>query len=179
MPMSGRARASRKARALPGSLAQTGQAIQLSLSVQYAIRDESLPARYQFRKWVKAALEHDAQITLRIVDAEEGRHLNHAYRGKDYATNVLTFEYGEPMPGMPRLGDIVLCAPVVAREANEQHKSLGNHYAHLTVHGVLHMQGYDHQTDAEAKRMEGLEIKILARLGYPNPYENPEQKDQG
>jgi len=113
-------------------------------------------------------LQNGAEITLRIVDAEEGQMLNRDYRGKDYATNVLTFAYGEE-DGM-LAGDIVLCAPVVEKEAHEQRKDLRAHYAHLTVHGVLHMQGYEHETDAEAREMEALEVEILRRLRFNNPY---------
>ncbi len=109
-----------------------------------------------------------AQITLRVVDAEEGRALNRDYRGKDYPTNVLTFAYGEE-DGL-LTGDIVLCAPVVEREAREQGKELRAHYAHLTVHGMLHMQGHDHETDAEAREMEAIEVEIMRRLGFNNPY---------
>ena len=108
-----------------------------------------------------------------MVDEEEGRTLNHQYRDKDYATNVLTFALNEgedSIAGLPLFGDIVLTAPVVAREADEQGKSIEAHYAHLTVHGVLHLQGHDHQSDEEAEAMESLETRILARLGYPDPY---------
>ena len=129
-----------------------------------------LPNRHQFRRWVKAALERDAAVTLRIVGETEGRQLNRDYRGKDYATNVLTFAYGEPLPGQPLLGDIVLCAPVLAREAMKQKKELLAHYAHLTVHGVLHLQGFDHEKVREAKAMEAREVAILVALGYPDPY---------
>ena len=161
----------------------------LSLCVQYAVPGEGLPTRQQFRRWVKAALERDAKLTLRIVDETEGRQLNGDYRRKDYATNVLTFAYGESEPheqtSTPReqtsiqgkqmaaqalLGDIVLCAPVVAREAAAQGKAMPHHYAHLTVHGVLHMQGFDHEESGEATAMEAREVAILARLGVANPY---------
>ncbi len=139
-----------------------------SLSVQYASEADSIPQRQQFRRWVAAALQDKAQLTLRIVDEDEGRALNRDYRGKDYATNVLTFAYGEE--GGMLAGDIVLCAPVVEKEAREQGKALRAHYAHLTVHGVLHMQGYEHETDAEAREMEALEVEILRRLRFNNPY---------
>lgn len=139
----------------------------LSLAVQYALKPETVPTRQQFRKWALAALERDAEITLRIVDAEEGRTLNRTYRHKDYATNVLTF----PLMQEPLLlGDIVLCAPVVEREAAEQGITPEAHYAHLTVHGVLHMQGYDHENDADAAVMEALETQIVTKLGYADPY---------
>ncbi len=145
----------------------------LSLSVQYAAKPDEVPTRAQFRRWVKAALHQDAEIALRIVDEEEGRALNRDYRGKDYATNVLTFVYDDEFPGaeLPLAGDIVLCAPVVAREALQQEKSVEAHYAHLTVHGVLHLQGYDHESDEEARQMEALEIQIVTKLGYPDPYQ--------
>jgi len=148
-----------------------------SLAVQYASEATSLPTRPQFRRWVGAALSPSpsgievgvrAQITLRIVDEPEGQALNRDYRGKDYATNVLTFAYGEE--GGALAGDIVLCAPVVEKEALEQDKALLAHYAHLTVHGVLHMLGYEHETDADANRMEALEVDILRRLGFNSPY---------
>lgn len=108
-----------------------------------------------------------AEIVLRLVDETEGRELNKQFRGKDYATNVLTFVYDDTQP---LTGDIALCAPVVGAEAQQQHKDLLAHYAHLTVHGVLHLQGYDHLEDAEAAEMEQLETQILAKLGYPDPY---------
>lgn len=142
----------------------------LSLSVQYAVGPEGAPSRAQFRKWALAALQQgEAQVTLRIVGEGEGRELNRDYRGKDYATNVLTFVYDD-LPGGSRAGDMVLCAPVVAREAAEQGKTVEAHYAHLTVHGMLHLQGYDHEDDAEARAMEALESEIVTRLGYPDPY---------
>lgn len=139
----------------------------LSLSVQYAINQEGLPSRSQFKKWVKAALRVDTEVTIRVVDEEEGRMLNSSYRGKDYATNVLTF----PLTEIPHLmGDIIICAPVVASEAHAQNKSIEAHYAHLTVHGVLHLHGYDHITEPQAELMESLEVTILQKLGYANPY---------
>lgn len=139
----------------------------LRLSVQYATKAENIPSRAQFRKWAKAALRRDAVVTLRIVDRAEGRRLNRDYRGKDHETNVLTFVYDEIAP---LAGDIVLCAPVVGREARAQHKTVEAHYAHLTVHGMLHLQGYDHESDADAAVMETLESAIVTRLGYPDPY---------
>ena len=140
----------------------------LSLSVQYASAAADLPTRPQLRRWVLAALQADAQITLRIVDEAEGRELNRTYRGKDYATNVLTFVYDD-VPA-PLSGDFVLCAPVVAREAAEQGKDLKAHYAHLVVHATLHLQGYDHEDAREADEMEQLETALMAKLGYPDPY---------
>ncbi|NTV96184.1 MAG: rRNA maturation RNase YbeY [Thiobacillus sp.] len=144
----------------------------LDLTVQYAVAKDGLPTRAQFRRWAKAAQAHDVVATLRIVDAEEGQALNRDYRGKDYATNVLTFEYGADasMDGAPLTGDIVLCAPVVAREATEQGKDLAAHYAHLVVHGMLHLQGYDHEVEAEAAVMEAVESFVMMRMGFPDPY---------
>ena len=142
----------------------------MQLTIQYASRVAGLPAQARLRRWVRAALEAEgtkgAQLNLRIVNAAEGRVLNREFRAKDYATNVLTFPYGED----PVEADIVLCAQVVAREAREQGKSLDAHYAHLVVHGVLHAHGHDHEKPGEAKRMEALEVKILAGLGFANPY---------
>ncbi len=139
----------------------------LNLSVQYACNKEGLPLRADFVRWARAALIGGGEITIRLVDAEEGRELNHEYRGKDYATNVLSFPYEvEPVT----LGDLVICPEVVAREAAEQNKPLAAHYAHLTVHGMLHLQGWDHEDDAEAQEMEDEEREILAALGYPDPY---------
>ena len=148
----------------------------LDLAIQYAVARDGLPTRAQLRLWARSALAHAAQATLRIVDADEGRQLNRDYRGKDYATNVLTFEYGvdESQAGAPLSGDVVLCAPVVAREAAEQGKTLAAHYAHLVVHGMLHLQGYDHEDEAEASVMEALESFVMMRLGYPDPYLNHE-----
>jgi len=141
---------------------------QLKLAVQYAVSAIGKPTRAHFRKWVRAALEHDARITLRIVGQKEGRALNRVYRGKDYATNVLTFVFRDQAPFE---GDLALCAPVVAREARARKKSLAAHYAHLTVHGLLHLQGYDHENDREAQVMERRETRILAKLGYADPYQ--------
>ncbi len=135
--------------------------------VQYATNSTDVPTRPQFRRWVKAALMQESEIVLRIVDEAEGYELNHQFRNKDYATNVLTFVYDDTQP---LTGDIVLCAPVVSQEAQQQHKNLTAHYAHLTVHGILHLQGYDHIEEAEAVVMEQLETQILARLGYDDPY---------
>lgn len=139
----------------------------LTLATQYATARDSLPTRQRFRKWVMATLTQDAEITLRLVNETEGRMLNHTYRGKDAATNVLTFTLTDT-PHL--LGDIVLCAPVVAHEAAEQGKSLEAHYAHLTVHGVLHLQGHDHENNEDAEIMEALEAQILVKMGYPDPY---------
>ncbi|MCW5622430.1 MAG: rRNA maturation RNase YbeY [Burkholderiales bacterium] len=143
----------------------------LSLSVQVAVQAHAVPARAQLRQWAGAALERDAEVTLRIVDAPEGRRLNAQFRGKDHPTNVLTFTYGEPIaPDMPLAGDIVLCAPVVEAEAESQAKSMAAHYAHLVVHGMLHLQGYDHEADDDAQRMEARERALMTQLGFPDPY---------
>jgi probable rRNA maturation factor len=141
----------------------------LRLSLQYAAPRRGLPARASIARWLRAALRRPAEVTLRFVGAAEGRRLNRAYRGRDYATNVLTFVYGAARGGA-LAGDIVLCAPVVAREAREQGKAPRAHYAHLTVHGALHLQGHDHAGEAEATRMERLERRILAGLGFADPY---------
>ncbi|WP_018152637.1 rRNA maturation RNase YbeY [Leeia oryzae] len=147
----------------------------LELTIQYQVPQAGLPGREFFRKIAKAALLPPlvAEVTLRIVDEEEGRTLNHEYRGKDYATNVLTFTFDDDMPvieGLPVMGDIVMCAPVVAKEAADQGKTLEAHYAHLLVHGMLHLQGFDHLEDEEAEEMEGLETRLLADLGFADPY---------
>ena len=140
----------------------------LNLSVQYACNTSGLPSRTQLRQWARAALEGGCQVTIRYVDAEEGRALNRDYRGKDYATNVLSFVYEtEPLT----VGDLVVCAPVVTKEAGDQGKALEAHHAHLIVHGMLHLQGYDHETGEEdARIMENREREILAGLGFPDPY---------
>ncbi len=143
----------------------------LSLSVQYPdARLREQVTRAKLRRWVQAALLAPAELTIRFVDAEEGRMLNREYRGKDYATNVLTFPYTEEEDDITR-ADIVLCSDVLEKEAAEQGKPLQQHAAHLVVHGVLHAQGYDHEDDEEAAEMEELEIEILAALGIPNPYQ--------
>lgn len=145
----------------------------LHLSVQYGVNPEDAPSRPKIRRWVTAALKGEAEITVRIVSEDEGRALNRDYRGKDYATNVLTFVYDDAgFPSGVPSGDLVLCAPVVSREADEQNKSVEAHYAHLLVHGMLHLQGYDHENDADAEVMEKLESKIVTKLGYANPYED-------
>lgn len=148
--------------------------LRLKLSLQFIARNypehKTLLSRATVMRWVRAALFADAELTLRFVDADEGRSLNSSYRGKDYATNVLTFAYAESEDD-PVIGDIVLCCPVVEREAAEQGKSLEAHYAHLIVHGVLHAQGYDHEDEAEAKEMEDIETEVLGALGFPDPYQ--------
>lgn len=139
----------------------------LNLSVQYACQREGLPTRDAIRRWARAALIGGGEVTIRFVDAEEGQTLNRDYRGKDYATNVLSFPYDtEPVV----VGDMVICPAVVEREAAEQAKQVEAHYAHLVVHGMLHLQGWDHDDDVEALAMENKEKEILAALGYPDPY---------
>ena len=139
----------------------------LSITIQNASNQSNLPTQAQFRKWAKATIRVDTEVTIRIVDEVEGRELNKMYRAKDYATNVLTF----PLTEEPYLmGDIIICAPVVAAEALAQNKPLEAHYAHLTVHGVLHLHGYDHEIEAQAELMEGLETAIVSKLGYADPY---------
>jgi probable rRNA maturation factor len=138
----------------------------LRLTVQGAEAFAALPARSTLRRWVLRALQTDATLTLRFVGAREGRRLNRDFRGRDYATNVLTFDYARA----PVEADIVLCLPVIAREARQQGKALRAHLAHLVIHGTLHAQGHDHETATDAARMERLETRLLARLGYPDPY---------
>ncbi|SDN92454.1 rRNA maturation RNase YbeY [Polaromonas sp. JS666] len=146
---------------------------QLSLSLQFgdlqnAARHRAALPRHSVARWIRHALAHDGEITVRIVDAEEGRALNRDYRRRDYATNVLTFDYTqEPVV----TADLVLCAPVVAQEAKDNKKTLQAHYAHMLVHGTLHAQGWDHETgEQDAEAMEAEEIRILAGLGFKNPY---------
>ena len=146
----------------------------LTLSLQFgklksADKHRAALPRHRVTKWIRHALQTNGEITVRIVDAEEGQTLNREYRKKDYATNVLTFDYTqEPVV----TADLVLCAPVVAQEAKEQKKTLQAHYAHLIVHGVLHAQGWDHETSqADALAMEAREVAILAGLGFASPYE--------
>ena len=146
---------------------------QLQLSLQFgpsaeAAAHRELLSRSRVTRWIRHALAVDAEITVRIVDAEEGRKLNREYRKKDYATNVLTFDYQQEPSVM---ADLVLCAPVVESEAQEQNKSLEEHYAHLLVHGTLHAQGWDHETsEADAEEMEAYETDILQELGFEDPY---------
>ncbi|MDQ2069665.1 rRNA maturation RNase YbeY [Natronospira bacteriovora] len=159
----------------------------LSLDVDYACPSEGLPGEDDFRHWAETALalalESDddrpqtLEVALRLVEAEESRALNHQWRDRDRPTNVLSFP-GEHLPGLPwrHLGDLVICASVVAREAAEQNKQEAAHWAHMLIHGLLHLLGHDHQQDEEAEIMEDLERRILAELGFPNPYEETRQK---
>ena len=147
----------------------------LSLTVQYGCMDEHLPSRERIRRWTYAALTDEIQtaaVTIRIVGQDEGRTLNHEFRGrgstaKDYATNVLSFPYA-PAPQLE--GDLVLCLPIVLKEARKQRKTPVQHFAHLVIHGMLHLQGYDHETDADAEIMEQLERQLLKRFRFPDPY---------
>ena len=150
--------------------------IQLDVCVSYGLPRAGIPAANSFRRWVAAACAgriRRADLAIRLVDAREGRSLNRHYRGKDYATNVLSFPADLPegitLP-LPLLGDLVICAPVVAREAREQGKLPASHFAHLTIHGVLHLLGLDHDNEREAEAMEQIERDILATLGYADPY---------
>jgi probable rRNA maturation factor len=140
----------------------------LTLSLQFAdARHKALLPRHQVARWVRAALLHPGEITVRIVDADEGRVLNAEYRGKDYATNVLTFDYQHAPVVM---ADLILCAPVIEAEAREQRIALQAHYAHLLVHGTLHAQGFDHETAKQAREMEPRESALMLELGFADPY---------
>ena len=149
----------------------------LEFDVQYAVAPTGLPVRRTLRRWASAALERSARVTLRFVGGPESRRLNAAFRRKDYPTNVLTFVYDGSVDGrrrsrttVPLAGDIVLCVPVLKREARAGNRPLRAHCAHLLVHGMLHLQGYDHEDEGDAAAMERREREILARLGYPDPY---------
>jgi probable rRNA maturation factor len=139
----------------------------LALSVQCAVDAQGVPRAATLRRWARAAIERDVRVTLRFVDGRESRALNRRYRGRDRATNVLTFVYDD---GAPLEGVIVLCAPVIRREARAQRKTLAAHYAHLVIHGMLHLQGYDHAREDDAHRMEAREVAVLRDLGYDDPY---------
>ena len=139
----------------------------LAFTVQKIVDADGVPANAALRRYARAACERDARVTLRIVGGREGRALNRRFRGRDRATNVLTFVYDE---GASLAGDIVLCAPVVAKEARARRKTLAAHYAHLVIHGMLHLQGYDHERDDDAARMEAREAALLRALGYGDPY---------
>lgn len=146
----------------------------LRLDLQCASSAPDLPTKPQIRRWVKAALRDErpqAELTVRLVDEAESRALNRDYRGKDKPTNVLSFPFDAP-PGISSslLGDLVICAPVVVREAAEQGKAASNHWAHIVVHGVLHLLGYDHEVESDAEVMEALEARVLAGFGISNPY---------
>ena len=145
----------------------------IEVDVQYAVDADGLPGTEDFHAWAVAALEarSDAELTVRVVDRDESRQLNGRYRGKDAPTNVLSFPADLPSGvDLPLLGDIVICAPLVAAEAAAQGRDLRAHWAHLTVHGVLHLLGHDHQSDTEAAAMEALETRILEGLGFADPW---------
>ncbi|HOX70169.1 MAG TPA: rRNA maturation RNase YbeY [Dokdonella sp.] len=150
--------------------------LELQLSRSVGLGPRGIPQRSSFVRWVEAALRgakrrRDCEIAIRIVDSREGRHLNMTYRKRDYATNVLSFPADLPEGvSLPLIGDLVICAPVVAREAKEQRKVLRDHYAHMTIHGTLHLLGHDHENDADAERMEALERDILAGFSVADPY---------
>jgi probable rRNA maturation factor len=151
----------------------------LELDLQIASEAASLPSEAQFRAWCTMALRQrsaDSELTIRLVDEAEGRELNHTWRHKDYATNVLSFPADVPdeLLDIPLLGDLVICVPVVEREAQEQAKISEAHWAHLVIHGCLHLLGYDHIEDEEAEEMEALERELLAELGYSDPYADHE-----
>jgi probable rRNA maturation factor len=144
------------------------------LDIQSASSSEDTPDDQSIKRWVSAALGSktgDTELSIRIVDESEGKTLNETYRGASGPTNVLSFPFDEKTPEpIPLIGDIVICAPVVAREAQEQNKALNAHWAHMIIHGVLHLLGYDHQIDTEAAIMEALETEIMHKLGFPPPY---------
>lgn len=144
------------------------KAVRLRLTIQRASRSTEQPSADQIRRWLRAALFRSASVTVRLVDRPEGQQLNLAYRHKDYATNVLTFPYRNDARSL--IGDMVLCAPVVKQEARQQGKKLAHHYAHLIMHGALHLQGHDHEHEAEALIMEEQEVELLSRFHIPNPY---------
>lgn len=150
---------------------------ELDLALSYGCSRRGVPVRASFLRWVRAALDAAGMrgafaLSVRVVDADEGLALNRDFRGKAYATNVLSFPADVALPRGPRLlGDLAMCAPVIEREAHEQGKLVSAHYAHLCVHGVLHLLGYNHEEDAAAAAMESLEIATLAALGHANPYE--------
>ncbi len=141
------------------------------IAVQNATTARNVPTPARIRQWARAALTVDARVTIRIVGRREGRLLNRSYRQKDYATNVLTFVFRDHAP---LEGDLALCAPVITREARAQRKPVAAHYAHMIVHGLLHLQGYDHENNRDAAVMEKRERTLLARFGYPDPYKPPE-----
>lgn len=144
------------------------------LDIQSASSSEDTPDEQSMKRWVSAAIVSntgDTELSIRIVDERESQELNQTYRGSSGPTNVLSFPFDAEIPEpLPLIGDVVICAPVVAREAEQQNKELKAHWAHMIVHGVLHLQGYDHQNDTEAVIMETLETEIMQKLGFPPPY---------
>lgn len=150
---------------------------QLTVDIQRVVEDETLPGDDDLTRWARAGWQqaHDSEVTLRLVDETESRELNRQYRNKDKPTNVLSFPFEAPAGiTVPLAGDLVICAPVVAREAAEQHKTSEAHWAHMVIHGLLHLQGHDHMDDDEAEVMETLEIRLLGQLGFGNPYQTEE-----
>ena len=164
MSGSRRAKSSVKSDAVPPRLRL---AVQVALDAAGA---DGLPVRSTLRRWLSRALRRDAAVTVRFVGAAEGRRLNRTFRGKDYATNVLTFAYHGAPGAAPLTGDIALCVPVLRREARAARKTLRAHCAHLVIHGILHLQGFDHGSAKDARVMEALETRLLAGLGYDDPY---------
>ena len=149
--------------------------IDVQYTEQQAEQTEEPPSINEFQAWVDLALRDDApaQVSIRIVNEDESQSLNKTYRGKDKPTNVLSFPMDVPEQlNIPMLGDLVICAPVVEREARQQHKSSTEHWAHMVIHGMLHLQGYDHVSEEQATEMESLEINLLQQLGFANPYES-------
>jgi probable rRNA maturation factor len=150
--------------------------LDLHLSRSPGLASPGIPLRASFQAWVEAAVlgtrrRRATELSIRLVDAEEGRALNHQYRNRDYATNVLSFPTDlPPQVTLPLIGDLAICVPVVVREAAEQDKPVRNHFAHMTVHGTLHLLGYDHELDTDAERMEALERKVLESFGIADPY---------
>lgn len=144
----------------------------IKAEIQYAVNFSYIPTEAQFQSWVAAVESPDDQeVSIRIVDKTEITELNNVYRKKPQATNVLAFPADIPAEiELPFIGDIAICAPIVAQQAAEQGKSVDSHWAHLTLHGILHLQGYDHINDADAKIMENLEVQLMSKLGFPNPY---------
>ena len=150
---------------------------ELTVDFQQVFEAPGIPPEQAFREWAQRAWqgEDPSEVTIRIVGTEESQALNHQYRGRDYPTNVLSFPFEAPAGiTVPLAGDLVICAPVVEKEAREQQKALEAHWAHMVVHGLLHLQGYDHIDDEDAEAMEALEIRLLAQLGFGNPYEAEE-----
>jgi probable rRNA maturation factor len=169
-----RAAAAARQPARPAVAARRPAVARVDVAVSYGVPRAGLPTKARFAQWIGVALagrRGRVEVSIRVVDADEGRALNRAYRRKDYATNVLSFPADLP-PGVdvPLLGDLVLCAPVVAAEAKAQGKPLVDHFAHLTMHGALHLVGYDHETPAEARVMEAVEREALESIGIPDPY---------
>ena len=149
--------------------------MKIKINIQRATRTSGQPSNYCIRKWVRTALPHrveHAELTVRLVGTKEAARLNRKWRGKKGPTNVLSFPAGNMLNSEPGLlGDIVLCAPIITREATHQGKSLGAHWAHMIIHGTLHLMGYDHKKTAETRKMEGLERKLLALMGFADPYQ--------